>query len=597
MKISRNWLQNFFGSPLPEAQALADALTFHAFEIEGVDKVEGDYVLDVKVTPNRGHDCLSHRGIAKEISAILDIPLKNDPLRASITLSPKVETVTVVIKEPEFCSRYIAGYIRGVEVGPTKDESIVRFLESVGQQTINNVVDAMNYVMFNLGQPLHAFDALQLAQGGGNKKIVIRRAFQDEPITSLDNKQYSLGNDNLVIADGVTGQAVGIAGVKGGISARVSNSTHDIIIESANFDGASVRKTAAALKLRTDASIRFEQVISPELAAYGVRAAADLIVQLAGGEIDGFVDEYPKRAEQKTVSVSVEKINQILGTELTGADVADVFMRLGFAYKEEGGMFDVIPPFERLDLRIPEDLVEEVGRIIGYDKVPAVQMLPFPAKPEINTNFYSAEHVREDLMSKCYSEVVTSVFADTGERAVLNKVDSVHPYLRSTLVNGLKEAQEKNKHNKDVLGIDVVKIFEIGTVWSGGKEMLMLGIADESVREMPLPLIYGDSYEQLQTSTAARYQAFSRYPSIARDISLWVPIGTLPEDVETIIRVNAGGLLVRTELFDRFEKGEKLSLAFLLVFQSVDRTLTDEDANTRMESVYMAVKGKGWQVR
>src|SRR3990167_7003736 len=156
MKISRNWLQTYFEKPLPEAQALADALTFHAFEIESV---END-ILDVKVTPNRGHDCLSHRGIAKELSAILEMPMKADSLREAVSLEPRTGEVAVAIETP-LCPRYIAGYIKGVKVGPSPDW-LRNSLESVGQRSINNVVDATNYVMFNLGQPLHAFDAGQL---------------------------------------------------------------------------------------------------------------------------------------------------------------------------------------------------------------------------------------------------------------------------------------------------------------------------------------------------------------------------------------------------------------------------------------------------
>src|SRR3989344_4355512 len=165
MKISRNWLQTYFNDPLPDAAALSDALTFHAFEIESVDTIiydsAEDSILDVKVTPNRGHDCLSHRGIAKELSAILMLPIKGDPLRTQISLDPITEAVSVSIEEPTLCRRYIAGYMRGVKVGPSP-EWLKNALESIGQRSINNVVDATNYVMFNLGQPLHAFDAGQL---------------------------------------------------------------------------------------------------------------------------------------------------------------------------------------------------------------------------------------------------------------------------------------------------------------------------------------------------------------------------------------------------------------------------------------------------
>lgn len=170
MKISRNWLQTYFANPLSDAATLADALTFHAFEIDGIefrgDTSEKDAILDVKVTPNRGHDCLCHRGIAKEIAAILDIPLKTDPLKIQPILTPLTPSVQVAIIDPVLCPRYTAGYIRGVKVGPSP-EWLVSALASMGQRSINNVVDATNFVMFNIGQPLHAFDAGKLSSHDG----------------------------------------------------------------------------------------------------------------------------------------------------------------------------------------------------------------------------------------------------------------------------------------------------------------------------------------------------------------------------------------------------------------------------------------------
>ena len=601
MKISRNWLQTFFNDPLPEAAAIGDALTFHAFEIESIEAHGEDSIFDVKVTANRGHDCLSHRGIAKELAAILMLPMKGDPLRVNINLDPKTDAVAVSIAEPTLCRRYVAGYIRGVKVGPSP-EWLQKALESVGQRSINNIVDATNFVMFNLGQPLHAFDAGQLKEKNGYS-IEVRNAKKGEKMIALDDKEYELAESMLVIGDKNSGAAIGIAGVKGGKPAGISETTKDIIIESANFDGVSVRRTAAALKLRTDASSRFEQVLSPELAAYGMRAAADLILQLAGGELAGFTDEYPAKQGIRTVSVTLSKINAVLGTKLAESDVADAFRRLELPYQSDEvrpHRVTVTPPFERLDLVIAEDLIEEVARIVGYDKIPAVELSKFTGKVEINPNFYAAEKSREELVAQGYSEVFTSVFADKGERVVANKVDGVRPYLRATLQDGLKDALEKNIRNKDLLGLKEVKLFEIGTVWRKGREEIVLGTADKSgVRESELTTsdVVNDVYEMLPVSTTERYQTYSKYPFIVRDIALWVPAGIKPEDVLEVIRTHAGELLVRSEKFDEFTKGEKTSYAFRLVFQSFDKTLTDGDANERMESIYAAVKGKGWEVR
>ncbi len=592
MKVSKLWLDTFFEKPLPDAEALSDALTFHAFEIDGIDRVKDDQVLDVKVTPNRGHDSLSHRGIAKELSAILRLPLINDPFVAKSDFATKATNAVTVTIDTPLCKRYIAGYIQGVKVGPSPQWLQDR-LEAIGQRSINNIVDATNYVMFNTGQPLHAFDAKKL----GSLAVGVRAAQQGEVLIALDKKEYTLDPSVLVIT--AADKAVGIAGVKGGMPAAIDESTTDIVIESANFDGVSVRKTASKLKLRTDASSRYEQVISPELAAHGMQSVVELIQQLAGGTVEGFVDVYPEPQKQQYASVTVEKINSVLGTQLTGAGVADVCTRLGFGYKEEQGVFEVHVPHERLDIAIAEDLVEEVGRIIGYDKVEATPLPTFVGKVDINKNFYAAEAAREDLANKGYSEVFTSVFTDKGERVVLNKVDGVKPYLRASLLPGLTDALAKNKPNKELLGLKEVKLFEIGTVWKGGEEVTMLGTISEKEKatERVLEPVVAEAYEQLPLPTTSRYQSFSKYPYIVRDIALWVPAATAPEDVKTVIKEQAGELCVKLDLFDTFNKEGKTSLAFRLVFQSFERTLTEDDVNKPMSETAAVLTQKGFEIR
>lgn len=556
--------------------------------------------MDVKVTPNRGHDALSHRGIAKELSAILKLPMSNDPFAVRPVLAPVTADVSVDIQRTDLCKRYVAGHIVGVKVGPSPSWLKAR-LEAVGQRSINNVVDATNFVMFNLGQPLHAFDAGKL----GSLSLGVRAAKDGEVMVALDKKSYTLQPSTLVIT--AADVPVGIAGIKGGMPAAIDETTTDIVIESANFDGVCVRRSAAALKLRTDASARFEQLLSPELAAHGMLAVAALIQELAGGELKGFVDVYPEPQKPAYAAVTVEKVSRILGTQLTAADIADTFSRLGFAYKEEAGVFEVHSPFERLDIGIPEDLVEEVARIIGYDKVPAVPLPKSEKAPEINKNFAAAEAAREELVAKGYSEVYTSVFADKGERTVLNKVDSVRPSLRESLLPGLQEALIKNKVNKDLLGLAEIKLFEIGTVWKGGKETVMLGTVSEigprptspglEASEKVLEPITVDHYQDLPLSTAVRFEQFSKYPYIVRDIAMWTPTGTDANEILADLKKGAGELAHKVVLFDRFEKEGKISLAYRIIFQSFDRTLTEAEVNQIMATVSGILVDKGFEIR
>lgn len=604
MLISRNWLQNFFDAKLPETNELADAITFHAFEIDGVEKKEHDDILDIKITPNRGHDCLSYRGIAGEVSAILNMPIKPevDPLgkgfKDRFNAAPRTDKVAVTIEDTTLCTRFVAGLMTGVKVGPSPEWLRIS-LEAMGQRSINNVVDATNLVMFNTGQPLHAFDAKKLTEKDGAYNIAVRAAREGETIKALDAKEYTLKSSMLVVADVHADKAVGIAGIKGGEPAAIDESTTDIVLESANFNGVAVRKTSQALKLRTDASSRFEQGLSPELPHFAMQNVVELIAAIAGGTLVGYTDVYPKPQEQSTVQVTLIKINRILGTNLTGAEVASVFTRLRLPYKEENDVFDVVVPEARLDITIAEDLVEEVVRILGYDKIAEVELPAASTTPEINAQFFSGEEAREKLVAEGYSEVFTSVFADKGERAVLNKVDSVKPFMRTTLLDGLNDALKKNIPNKDLLGLKEVKLFEIGFVWKDGKETLMLGTVSEKQKasEAALEIKKAEQYQTLPLSTAKQFVPFSKYPYIVRDIAMWVPKDTSEDDVKNMIGAEAGELMQKISLFDRFEKGERTSLGFRLIFQSFERTLTEAEVGEVMNKIYEVLKAKGFEIR
>lgn len=635
MKVSYQWLQEYFEKPLPAPEELSQTLIFHAFEIESVEKVGEDSVFDVKITPNRGADGFSHRGIAKEISVILNQPLFRDSLRNKPDFSKKSQLLSVEIKDPILCRRYCASVIKRVRVGESP-EWLKRSLESVGQRSINNVVDATNFVMFNLGQPLHAFDARKLSSSGG-WKIEVRSAQEGENITTLDNKEYSLNPAHLLIVDAQNNSPIGIAGVKGGKAAEVNSSTEDIVIESANFEGVSIRKTSQFLKLRTDASARFEHKLSPELAGYALREVVDLIVKIAGGEVEGYIDQYPSPFTQNPVHVSLFEVNKLLGLSLSSREVRDIFDRFGFLYTEQDGVFSVTPPFERLDLFVAEDLIEEVGRVYGYQHIAAKVPEPKGSK-EINKRFFYSEKIREFLVGEGFSEVLTSSFGNSGEVEMLNALASDKGWLRKNLRTNLDEALTRNVYNQDLLGLNVIKIFEIGTVFkkegehtalawamrSGDKKVEKsslvelekvltdlekeLGISisveknngvfetnlDVLIESLSTPL----SYESHPETSKIAYRPFSVYPVVLRDIAVFVPVGVSPEAVFTHIQEKAGDLFVRSRIFDIYEKEGQVSYAFRLVFQSTEKTLSDEEVNAVMVRVTETLNSQsGWKVR
>ena len=463
MKISYNWLQSYFDAPLPSVEQLSDLITFHAFEIDGVEEINGDNILDVKVLPDRTHDCLSYRGVAKEVAAILNVPLKEDPIGSTPELTPKTDKVTVSIQDKALCSRYVAGYIKGVKVGPSPSWLSER-LASMGQRSINNVVDATNFVMFNLGQPLHAFDAGNLTSKDGVYAIDVRLAKGGEKMVALDLKEYTLPLNTLVISDANSGVPIGIAGIKGGTPAAIADSTEDIIIESANFSGTSVRKTSRALNLRTDASQRFENVIAPEFAVYGMQAAVRLIQKLAGGEVVGFTDIDKNPQSAKTIEVAAHDVNRLYGTSITTEETESIIKRFGWEYEKNDDSFIVSVPFERLDMVLVEDVAADIGRVYGLEHIVSVP----PSALEtvvVNKRFYYIDRIRQFLVEKEFSEIYTSVFVLEGKRQVLNKVDGDKPYLRSEIAPSLRDALQVNFNNKELLGLSDIRLFEIGTVW------------------------------------------------------------------------------------------------------------------------------------
>ncbi len=605
MKVSLKWLGKYFDAPLPSADMLADTLTFHAFEIE---EASGD-LLDVKVLPNRAADCLSHRGITTEISAILTLPLKEDPLRAPLPEFPATESLAVEIEDSQKCLRYMGAVVRGVKVGPSP-AWLKEALEAVGQRSINNVVDATNYVMLNIGQPLHAFDLGKLSLIEDRARICVRGAMAGEKITTLSNDEYEVKEGTLLITDGNSNAPIGIAGIKGGKMAEVTEDTTDLVIESANFDGTTVRRGAQSLRLFTDASTRFQNRPSPELAAYGMRDVLALITDIAGGTIQGVVDVFRQPADGAVapVRVSLSRINTLLGSAFSMREVEDVFSRLGLSPKIDGEVCTITPPFERTDLTIPEDLVEEVGRVSGYETISAIELPLFGPQPD-QYRYHGIERMKDQLVEQGFTEVSTQSFAKKGDIILANPLDKAKPMLRTTLEENLNEALTRAKqYAPRTLGPkSAPKLFEVGSVFPQEGEYLELrmtervpawGEAAGVVDNLSVAKLedYGKEYAP-KRYTLGSYKAFSNYPFVLRDIALWVPAGTETAAIENTLRENAGELLVRLDQFDRFEKEGRVSYAFSLVFESPERTLTDEEVNKVMEKVTTALTEKGFQVR
>lgn len=629
MKISYNTLNTFFDGALPSPEAIGDALTFHAWELEEIVPMEGDTMLDIKVLPDKSPWALSHRGIAKDLSVILSLPLVRDPFSELPSLAPILAGLVVKI-ETDTCTRYTAARIEGVKIGPSPDW-IKSALKTIGQRSINNVVDITNYVLFELGQPLHAFDSTKM----GGTSITVRSAKEGESITTLTGESYVLSTDDAVIADGTTGGAIGIAGIKGGKVAEVDENTTAILLESAHFGSIPVRKSTQRLKLRTDASVRYENGIVPELTAYGLVRAATLIAEIAGGTITGYADTGEVKRTVLPVSITLRKINSVLGRSFTEEEVTDILERFQYSYTRGDGVFTVTPPFERTDLIIPEDIIEEIGRVHGYADVPSI--VPEPIEQhELNTRFYYSERIRDVLTSVGFSEVYTSSFREKDAVKLANAFAADKGYLRSSLRENISEALVKNVPHTDLLGIQSVGLFEIGTVFTkeGESYRVALGVRhgleykektdlprlteslakleeilgnvgasiEDGIAEfdfgavlekLPMPT----AYAEFEKSKDVVYTPFSLYPSMSRDVAFWVNGDTALSEIQNVLKEVAGELCVRLSLFDEFKKEERTSYGFRFVFQSIEKTLTESDVQPIMERIYGLISERGWEAR
>ena len=421
-----------------------------------------DTILDLEIKSNRP-DLLCHVGIAREVGAIFNLALREPKVpKARTTDAPDL----VRIDAPDGCRRFVGRLITGVTVASSPPWMQAR-LRAAGVRPISNIVDITNYVMLETGQPMHAFDYRRLKDG----RIVVRRARDGEEVACLDGKTRRLTSRDMVVAD--TERAQGVAGIIGGADSAVQDGTTDVFLEAATWEPRSIRRTARMLGLRTEASSRFEKGLSPALSLPAVERAATLVADLAGGTATTSTDIYPGPLKPITIEVDPDRIERVLGAKVELREAAGILERLRFKVEGTDGRLRAQPPAFRLDCSIPEDLVEEVGRIYGYDRVPST--LPGARAPvrDLYEGRDADETAREVLAGRELDEAVTSSIISAGDTPeialptaaslvrIKNPMAENRDGLRRSLLPGLLEALALNAR-QDQSG---ARLFELGSVF------------------------------------------------------------------------------------------------------------------------------------
>lgn len=496
MLVSWNWLKTYVPLDM-SVEAMTDRLTMSGLNLEEIKPVGDDFVIDLEVTSNRP-DCLGHIGVAWEISALFDLKIKV-PAAQPKTVAEKTSAVTsVAIECPELCSQYVARVIRGVKVGPSPAWLRDR-LEAVGVKSINNLVDITNYVMLECSQPLHAFD-FDLLDG---KKIIVRNAKKGESIKAIDQKSYELSPEMCVIADAK--KPVAVAGVMGGFDTEISGTTKNVLIEAAMFAPMSIRATARKLALHSPSSYRFERRLDPLRPEWASRRCCELILEIAGGELlDEPVGDWvtPAKLQLPKIRLRFAQIRRLLGIDIPADQALRILKSLAVSHLAPTETDCVLsPPSFRRDLEREVDLIEEVARIYGYDKIPEDVPVPLRASAKSRRDRV-LEKVRSALTGSGYDEVITPAFVSEADLGAFRPRGELSPLavdhstrrqeniLRQSLIPSLLGVRRHNERH----GNFSTRLFEIAKIYLHADPSR----PEVDVEPWTISLTTGDSYLTLK---------------------------------------------------------------------------------------------------
>jgi phenylalanyl-tRNA synthetase beta chain len=465
MLVPVDWIREYVDFDLT-AEDLAERLTMIGLEVEDISEVAGRKVLSTYVTPNRP-DCLSVLGVAREVSALLAVPLrppKPELMEGDVSTA---DLAKVDIESPVNCPRYSARVVTDTRIVESPAWMQERLIAG-GMRPINNVVDATNYVLLELGQPLHAFDYDLVA----DHHIIVRQARDGERLVTIDGEDRELDPDMLVIAD--ARRAVAVAGVMGGLDTEVSAGTRNVLLESAHFNRLSIRRTARSLQMSTESSYRFERGVDPELTTYALDRVAELIRMTGGGTIArGIVDAYPTKAAPVTLEVRPERASMVLGVEIPAEAASDYLTRLGMTAARGNPLKVTVPTF-RPDIQREEDLIEEIGRLYGYDRIPAKLPVGETLQGRDSDEGRFAAQISEILISSGLQEVITGAMVPPVEWeqqvVIRNPLSDDLGRLRKRLILDILNIISYNANR----GIRDIGLFQIGRVFEPQDDSLVV---------------------------------------------------------------------------------------------------------------------------
>ncbi len=655
MKISYNLLQTYFEKPLPKVEEVVLLLEKHLAEVEDIHEQNGDTIFDVNILPDRAPYALGHEAIAFELSALLGEDFKK---REFLVLENDLPKLDAEVEDVLLCDRQIFVKIENVDNTKATPEEIKKVLENLSQRSISFLVDLTNFIMLDVRQPLHIFDADKVVG-----KISVRKGKAGEKVTTLDGKDIAVDESILVIAD--EEGPLDIAGIKGGKKAEVTSVTKNIILTASHFDPASIRQTSQKVGIKTDASKRFENDISAKYAEVGAMVFLNLLKKYCPeSKIVSFVDINNFDKKEKTIFVPHEFIEEKIGVKVGVEKIEEILKKIDLKISLRGGIFEVIVPEYRKDLNIKEDVVDEIARVLGYDAVEA-KLPQMKEKGEKEKIFNLTNKARNFFTALGFSEIFTHALLESGEVALANPLASDKAYLRTNLTDSLEKALKENLYYADLLGLSKVKVFEIGKVFKDGREFTSLAVGigfkkvskGESVnkeiknirdlfvetfgskaqtlctvddsggiinlgskqigvinnRDGIFEIDFDAFIEELPNEEVSlsknvsleKMKKVSAFPFITRDVAFFVQSDiSKEEELRETLKVLAGENLQNIYLFDLFEKKNKetgivgkISYGFRLVFQSFEKTLTDAEVEPIMEKIYDDLKTKGFEIR